>query len=254
LNPDVLFVVIGQQFAPVTHPPNVVFLGAQPYDQMPLYYNLLDVLCSLSVYSYESCPSTVLEGMACGLPVVATRFSGATELLGNCEQLIEVDRFEDEPLNMCGYVDPEAVSGAVRGLLESKVERLELGNQARERAERFSWDRTAKQHVALIKTLIQKRDQGVYPMPVSIHFTQGCAKHAAEARVFNYLGGQQGPLPRIPFHSQDVLFLEGLGMYLSQVLHPNEVEAALLGIVADRELCHKVLRKIRQVGDMMMAP
>ena len=43
LNPNVLFAVIGKQFAPVTHPPNVIFLGAQPYTDMPLYYNMLDV-------------------------------------------------------------------------------------------------------------------------------------------------------------------------------------------------------------------
>lgn len=81
LNPNVLFAVIGEQYAPVTHPLNVVFLGPQSYTQMPLFYNALDVLCALSVYSYESCPSVVLEGLACGLPIVATQFAGAPELL-----------------------------------------------------------------------------------------------------------------------------------------------------------------------------
>ncbi len=73
-------------------------------------------------------------------------------------------------------------------------------------------------------------------------------------KTFNYLGSQQGPLPRIPFLHQDLPFLEGLGLHLSQVLYPNEVEAALLGVAGDRKMCHQALRKIRQMGDMLTAP
>ena len=54
----------------------------------------------------RSCPSTVLEGMACGLPIVATNFAGTPELLGSCGRLVEIERFEDEPLNVTGYIAP----------------------------------------------------------------------------------------------------------------------------------------------------
>ncbi len=257
LNPDVLFAVIGQQFVPINHPPNVIFLGPQPYNRMPLYYNLLDVLCSLSVYSYESCPSVVLEGMACGLPIVATRFAGAPELLSNCGRMIGVTRFENEPLSVSGYIAPEAVSDTIRSLIDSKTEREKSGQQARERAEGFSWDRIAKQHVELFEDLLQKHERGTCPLPLTVHFVQGynLKEHAHSlSKAYNYLGSQQGPLPRVPFLHQDLPFLEGLGLYLSQALHPNEVEAALLGIAGDRETCHQTLRKIRHMGDMLMSP
>ena len=257
LNPNVLFAVIGKQFASVTHPPNVVFLGAQPYPQMPLYYNMLDVLCALSVYSYESCPSTVLEGMACGLPVVATNFAGAPELLGDCGRLIEIERFEDEPLNVTGYIAPEAISDAVRDLLKIKTERVALGEKARQRATAFSWDRTAKQLIALFENLRVKRDAPACPIPITVSFAQSCdsaSKLKSVAKGFNHLGSKQGPLPRIPFLGQDMALLEGLGLHLLQYLHPNEVEAIMMGLCDTKATAHKTLRKIRHLSEMLMAP
>ena len=257
LNPNVLFAVIGKQFAPVTHPPNVIFLGAQPYTDMSLYYNMLDVLCALSVYSYESCPSTVIEGMACGLPVVATNFAGALELLGNCGRLIEIERFEDEPLNVTGYIAPEVISDAVRDLLNSKTEREKLGSGARKRALEFSWDCMAQQHLVLFEDLRIKRDTPACPIPITMSFTQGCDISGVPKSVskgFNYLGSVQGPLPRISFLGQDLSLLEGLSLHLMQHLHPNEVEAVLLGLCETRATAHKTLRKIRHFSDMLTAP
>lgn len=257
LNPDVLFAVIGQQFAPVCHAQNIVFLGAQSYDRMPLYYNMLDVLCSLSVYAYESCPSTVLEGMACGLPIVATQFAGAPELLGNCGRLIEIERFVNEPLNVTGFIDPERVSVCLQDLLCDKNACMDLGEKARKRALNFTWDRIAQQHVVLFERLLMKRDQPTCPIPITVQFTKGCdaeGRLTSITKAYNYLGSQQGPLPRIPFLGQDLSFIEGIGFYLNQMLHPNEVEAALLGICGDRDTAHHTLRKIRQLGNMLMAP
>ncbi len=257
MNPNVLFAVIGKQFAPVTHSPNVIFLGAQPYTDMSLYYNVLDVLCALSVYSYESCPSTVIEGMACGLPVVATNFAGAPELLGACGRLIEIERFEDEPLNVTGYIAPEVISDAVRDLLNSKTEREKLGERARKRALEFSWDYTAQQHMTLFENLRTKRDAPVCPIPITVSFTQGCDVSGGPksmSKGFNYLGSVQGPLPRISFFGQDMSLIEGLGLHLMQHLHPNEVEAALLGLCETRATAHKTLRKIRRFSDMLTAP
>ena len=74
------------------------------------------------------------------------------------------------------------------------------------------------------------------------------------SKGFNYLGSVQGPLPRISFFGQDMSFIEGLGLHLMQHLHPNEVEAALLGLCSDRDTAYKTLRKIRRFSDMLTAP
>lgn len=256
-NPNVLFPVIGQQFGPVTHPPNVVFLGPHSHDRMPLFYNALDVLCVLSVYSYESCPSAVLEGMACGLPVVATRFSGAPEILGDCGELIDVERFNDEPLNVSAYVDPELVSNSIRSLIEGKTVRMEWGTRARKRAESFSWERVGRDHITLIDDLKEKRDRVTPPVPLSLHFTQrqeGSNGISGVARAYNHFAGEPGPLPRIPFMGQEIDCTEGLAIYLSQVMFPNEVEAVIRGLIDKEGNARGVLDKCRKIEEMFTAP
>ena len=120
LNPDILFVIAGQQYAPISHPDNVIFLGHQPYKKMPNFYNAMDVLCFLSVYSRESCPSVILESMACECPVIATNFSGTPELLGNCGEIVAIEHFSNEPLDISGYINPECVSLRLRELIKDE--------------------------------------------------------------------------------------------------------------------------------------
>ena len=188
---------------------------------------------------------------------MATNFAGAPELLGSCGRLIEIERFEDEPLNVTGYIAPEVISDAVRDLLNSKTERREMGEGARKRALEFSWDHMAQQHMALFEDLLAKRDASACPIPITVNFTQSCdasGNPKSVSKVFNYLGSRQGPLPRIPFLGQDMSLLEGMGLHLMQHLHPNEVEAALLGLCETRATAYKTLRKIRHFSDMLTAP
>ena len=48
----------------------VLFLGFIPNDQLPIYYNMADVYVLPSLY--EEWSNTIMEAMACGIPVVAT--------------------------------------------------------------------------------------------------------------------------------------------------------------------------------------
>lgn len=57
----------------------VRFVGAIPHDELCAYYNVADALVHPA--SREGMPNVVLESLACGTPVVAAPFDGATEVI-----------------------------------------------------------------------------------------------------------------------------------------------------------------------------
>jgi len=61
----------------------VRFVGAKPHEEIPQWLNAADVLCLPSVS--EGCPNVVIEALACGTPVVATRVGGVAELVRDGE-------------------------------------------------------------------------------------------------------------------------------------------------------------------------
>lgn len=57
----------------------VCLVGSQANDRLQLWYNAADVTCLAS--TREGMPNVVLESMACGTPVVATRVGGVPEVI-----------------------------------------------------------------------------------------------------------------------------------------------------------------------------
>lgn len=49
---------------------SIIFLGNVPHEELPLFYNLADVC--VSIPSYDSVPTSLLEAMACGVPPVVS--------------------------------------------------------------------------------------------------------------------------------------------------------------------------------------
>jgi UDP-glucose:(heptosyl)LPS alpha-1,3-glucosyltransferase len=105
----------------------VRFLGRR-YDT-PRFYQAADVF--LFPTAYEAFPLVALEAAASGLPLVATPANGIEELLGDGEAGLLVER------------DPEAMGRALASLALDADRRRAMGEAARRRSERYTWDAAA---------------------------------------------------------------------------------------------------------------
>lgn len=96
------------------------------------YYGKLDVVALTSVS--EALPLTVLESMACGIPVVSTR-------VGACEELLYGQSEEDRAIGPCGVIatvgNHQEVGDAIVNILADRGLWERLARAGRERVQRF---------------------------------------------------------------------------------------------------------------------
>ncbi len=120
----------------------ICFIGKIPRHLLPYFYSAayLYVLPSL----FEGLPATILEAMACGTPVIATRVGGIPEVVINGVNGILIDPGSIEQLrNALEYVlsDP-----SYRSKLSKATQDIVRRN--------FSWNNIAKQYYDLYKALL----------------------------------------------------------------------------------------------------
>jgi glycosyltransferase involved in cell wall biosynthesis len=113
----------------------VHFSGWAPREQIADYYRRADIFATST--TWEGMPNTVLEAMACGLPIVSTQASGLHELVQD---------------GVNGYLvpikDSDALSEALALLIDNGYERRRMGRQSRKLVEQqFAWDQIAAQYV-----------------------------------------------------------------------------------------------------------
>jgi glycosyltransferase involved in cell wall biosynthesis len=103
----------------------------------------------------DNCPMVVLEAMAAGVPVVASRAGGVPELI------------DDEVTGLlCEPERPETFCDAVRRVLTDQALRLRLSVAGRQSAlNRFYPKVIAKQHLAIYRTLLESSRKGVSVLP-----------------------------------------------------------------------------------------
>ena len=93
--------------------------------------------------TWEGMPNTVLEGMACGLPVVATRASGLDELVkeGVNGYLVDIN-------------DSSTLANRLAELIENPYERHRMGKESRKIAEQeFAWEYITEQYVQIYERI-----------------------------------------------------------------------------------------------------
>lgn len=118
-----------------------------PHDRLREWYVAADVVTVPS--RSESFGLVALEAQACGTPVAAAAVGGLTQVVADGVSGVLVD----------GH-DPARWAQKVRGLFTDPAGRLRLGVGARAQAERFSWDRTATETLAVYRDAIRRHARG----------------------------------------------------------------------------------------------
>ena len=119
----------------------VRFLGPRPHGEVPDLYRASDivVMCSHT----ESFGFAALEAHACGVPVVATAVGGLSHIVAD---------------GVTGYLveerDPSVFAARLKTLLSDEPMRSSFGAAALERANAFSWDRSASEFLELYECLV----------------------------------------------------------------------------------------------------
>lgn len=111
---------------------DVQFEGAVPGDLLPDYYASADVFCAPAT-GQESFGMVLLEALASGKPVVASRIEGYREVVRD-----RVDGLLVEPRN------PRAIADGLVLLLKDDALREEFGARGRERAISYSWEKVTE--------------------------------------------------------------------------------------------------------------
>ena len=121
---------------------SVRFLGYVPPADLPALYSGADLFVFPSLYEGFGLPA--LEALACGTPVVASNVSALPEVVGDAA--LQVD-----PL------DTEALAGAMERVLRDDGLRVDLRERGLRRAREFSWERTARETLAVYEQAARGR-------------------------------------------------------------------------------------------------
>lgn len=122
----------------------VTFLGWRTREEIPTYYQRADIFVLPS--RDEGMPNVVLEAMACGLPVIATRIAGNEELVR-----------EGETGLLVPCENSLALAQALAKLSGDEALRKRMGEAGRLLVqERFRWDQVAWTYLAMIESVVGK--------------------------------------------------------------------------------------------------
>ena len=125
----------------------VMFLGFR--DHPADYYFASDLVC-LPAFALDALPYSLIEAMACGRPVVASRFAGIPEIVDD---------------GATGFLvpprDPEALADAIIRLLQDETLRKQMGAAGRARAGKlFTEERMLKESFGVYGRLLGCRLSG----------------------------------------------------------------------------------------------
>lgn len=118
----------------------VMFPGYIPASELPLWYNAAELFVYPSLYEGFGLPP--LEAMACGTPVVTANTSSLPEVVGEAGLTVA-------PL------DVEGLAEAMRRVLNDATLRREMRERGLQRAQSFSWTKTARETVQVYRRAME---------------------------------------------------------------------------------------------------
>ncbi len=121
---------------------NVFILGKKPYNEIPRFLHLSDVFVLAS--TYEPFGLALLEAMACGKPVIATKVGGIPEIIKDNETGILI-----KPHN------PKMLGKVILSLLSDEKLRKRLGDKARSHTQNFDWSKVIHDYINAYEMIIE---------------------------------------------------------------------------------------------------
>lgn len=120
---------------------NVDFLGNVPNHELPKILNRHEIFILPSLW--EGMPKTLLEAMACGLPVIGTKINGTREVIEHDKNGILCD------------TDSNSIREAIINLMEDEELKRKIGENARGTiVENYSLDNLAEKELELMEELV----------------------------------------------------------------------------------------------------
>ena len=113
-------------------------LGYVPPHHLPTIYRRARVLASVSLWEGFGLP--VLEAMACRVPVVASDIPSHHEVAADCALYVDP-------------AQPESIASGIERAWEDEEWRTRLIERGSERAQLFTWDKTARKTLAIYERL-----------------------------------------------------------------------------------------------------
>jgi len=153
VRPQLSLVVVGSKALPEAIPPHATRLGLRPGREVVFLVNLNEELTDLyddakllvTLSWRESFCLPALEAMARGIPVVASAWGAAPEIIGGSGRLVDPR-------------DHQAAKRAILELLELS-NRVDLSAALRAHADRFTWAATAARTLEIYRSLIGRRSK-----------------------------------------------------------------------------------------------
>ncbi len=119
----------------------VVFTGFVPDADLPALYSAAELFVFPSLYEGFGLP--VLEALACGAPVVTSNRSSLPEVAGDAALLVDPTSVAD-------------LQATMTTVLESQDVRADLKARGPRQAARFSWDKAARETLALYQSVFTR--------------------------------------------------------------------------------------------------